>query len=187
MKEKISPRVFIIHGWGGTPRGAWRGWLADELTKLGAQAITPAMPQTDHPRLEAWLPALQKLVSTPRPTDIFVGHSLGVITILRYLESLPAEAKAGGAALVAGFMSSINEPEIATFFQTDLDFEAVKKKSRFVAFNSDNDQWVPWAKAEELRDKLGAKLILMKGAGHINEDSGFTKFPELLEVLKGWF
>jgi predicted alpha/beta hydrolase family esterase len=54
-----------------------------------------------------------------------------------------------------------------------------------VYINSDNDPHVPLEDGEVLRDELGAKLIVCPGGGHLNEKSGFTEFPLVLEGVLG--
>lgn len=90
-------RAFIIHGWGGRPEEGWRPWLRDELAARGFEVAVPAMPDTDHPRMDAWLAKLSETVGAPDEHCFFVGHSLGVITILRYFEVLVKRHKVGGA------------------------------------------------------------------------------------------
>jgi len=162
--------------------------MADELTKIGVEAHTLSMPDTEHPRCNAWVGTLKAAVGTPMPNDIFVGHSLGPMAIFRYLENLSQKIRVAGVISVAGFASGIKEPEIESFFRTELNFENVKTKVRLglVAINSDNDKWVPWEKAEELKNKFGSKLIRLHNAGHINEDAGYTQLPEALDRIKIW-
>lgn len=45
------------------------------------------MPDTNFPKLNKWLPKLKQIVDTPDENLFLVGHSIGVITILRLLES----------------------------------------------------------------------------------------------------
>jgi predicted alpha/beta hydrolase family esterase len=43
---------------------------------------------------------------------------------------------------------------------------------------------VPLEKAKEIAEKLKIKIIIIKNAGHFNKDSGYTRFPELLNKIK---
>jgi len=100
-------RAFIIHGWGGSPEEGWLLWLKNELEKREFEVYVPGMPDSKHPKMDAWLERLKKDVGTPDENCYFVGHSLGCISILRYLEGLSQDQQIGGAVLVAGF-SDIN-------------------------------------------------------------------------------
>ena len=79
-------RIFLIHGWGGSPRGDWLPWAKDELENRGYEVVTPLMPNTNIPEISAWVTHLSTLVGQIRSSDIFIGHSIGCQTILRYLE-----------------------------------------------------------------------------------------------------
>lgn len=75
------------------------------------------MPHTDHPKMQAWVRHLKKVVGTPDKDCYFVGHSLGCITILLYLESLHGNQEVGGVVLVAGFTSDLGYEELHSFFR----------------------------------------------------------------------
>lgn len=179
-------RVFIIHGWEGTPESNWFPWLKKQLEAQGFEVMVPAMPNTDNPIFFEWLAYLQKIVGKADKNTYLVGHSLGVIAILKFLESLPPEQKIGGAALVAGFPESIGIDEIKSFFVAPLDYEKIKNSAeKFIAINSDNDPYVPLKNGEILRDKLGAELIVVLKGSHFHEGAGFTELPIVLEnILK---
>ena len=51
-------------------------------------------------------------------------------------------------------------------------------------FHSDNDPYVPLEKAKELAQNLGTEVTIVQGAGHFNENGGYTKFPLLLEKMR---
>ncbi len=108
----MGKRVFIIHCWDGRPNYCWYPWVKKELEKNGFQVNVPAMPETEMPRMEKWVPELRKLVGSPDKDVYLVGHSVGCITILRYLESLKENEKIGGAVLVAGFTDDLDFKEI---------------------------------------------------------------------------
>ena len=97
-------KVVLVHGWGGTPDEGWFPWLKGELEAKGFEVAAPQLPNTDEPRIAAWVPSLAAAAGEVGEETYFVGHSMGCQTILRYLETLPEGAKVGGAIFVAGFL-----------------------------------------------------------------------------------
>jgi len=180
-------RVLIIHCWGGSPDSNWFPWTKTELEKHGFEATVPQMPNADFPIQSEWLLHMQKMIGDVDENTFLVGHSLGVIAILKFLESLPDNQKIGGAILVSGFSQSLGTiPEIENFFEKTTDYEKIKSHcNHFVAISSDDDPYVPMEKGEILRDKVGAKLIVLHGAGHINIGTGYFELPIALEELIG--
>jgi len=179
-------RVIIVHGFTGNPDKNWFPWLKKELETADREieVLVPAMPDPEHPLLPAWLSHLTQIASPPDEHLYFVGHSLGCIAILRYLERLPASQVVGGAVLVAGFSQPIAIEETDNFFNPSLDYENVRcSVQKIVAINSDNDPHVPLAQGKILQDRLGADLLIYPNGGHLNEKSGFTAFPLVLEQL----
>ena len=175
-------KVYIIHGWGATPNVNWFPWMSRELIKRGIDVEVPQMPDTENPELGNWLKKLDKIIGESDENVYLVGHSLGCVTILKYLEKV--NKKVGGVILVAGFLNSLGIPEIENFTETQIDFEKINKlNTRIVVINSDNDPFVPIEEGKILRDKLGAKLIIMENAYHINEGNGFFELPIGLDVL----
>jgi len=182
----MPKRVFAIHGWEGTPDSNWFPWLKKELEKKGFEVFVPQMPNAAHPKMGEWMAHLRKIVGKPDESTYFVGHSLGVIAILRYLEALPSGKKVGGAVLVAGSSRPVGIGELENFFATPLDYEKVRNAAKkIVAINSDNDPYVPLKQGEIMRDILGAKLIIVPNGQHLNEGDGFFEFPLVFgEILK---
>ena len=182
----MSKRVFIIHGWEGTPDSNWFPWIKNELEKKDFEVAVPLMPNADFPIMDEWVAHLQKIVEKPDENTYLVGHSLGVAAILRYLESLSAGKKIGGAILVAGVAKSIGIKELENFFTKNFDYGKIKKAVKhMVVVNSDNDPYIPMEHGEILRDKLGAKLIIIPNGEHLNAGNGFFEFPLVFEeVLK---
>src|SRR5690606_4660839 len=89
--EREGMRVHIIHGYAASPADHWFPWLERELERRGARVDIVELPASDAPRPEAWLQALEVQVGRPDRNTFFVAHSLGGITLLRYLESLQPE------------------------------------------------------------------------------------------------
>jgi len=176
----MKKRVLLIHGWKGKPTSNWFPWLEWALLLRAVDAKALTMPRPDKPKLNVWVNTIAEEVGMPNKNTFFVGHSLGGIAILRYLEMLPRRTRIGGVIMVAGFSESIGRSEITTFFKHALDYEHIR---HITAIQSTNDPYVPFARGKTLRDKLGAKLITIKDGGHLNTASGFTTLPVVLDAL----
>lgn len=183
-------RIYLIHGWGGSPNNDWLPWAKTELENRGYEVIVPNMPGTDTPVIEAWVNHLTELVGEIKSNDIFIGHSIGCQTILRYLEK--SKGKANKVVLVAPWftLSNLSDNEawnIADpWIKTPINFDDIKSKAnKFIAVFSDNDPWVPYQENLQLfKEKLNPKIITLHNHGHITADEGFTELPELLLLFE---
>ncbi|MDO8451733.1 MAG: alpha/beta hydrolase [bacterium] len=181
-------RAIIVHCWGGKPEYAWYPYTKRELEARGFEVVVPAMPEADMPKLALWLPELQKIVGKPDEELFLIGHSIGSATIMRYLESLSEGDRIGGAVFVAGFTDNLGLEELSNFFETPLDFEAMKKHCpKFVAIHSDNDPYVPLNHSDILKEKLGAKTIIKHSAGHfsgaVDDEASCTELSDVVDVI----
>jgi len=178
----MPKRVYIIHGWEGSPAGNWFPWLKAELEKRGCAVTVPQMPNADHPKQAGWLTAMRDLIGSVDADTYLIGHSLGVIAVLRFLEQLPIGEKVGGAILVSGFAEYNDIPELKDFFQTSLDYGKVKAAAlKIVVINSDNDPYVPFWQAEKMSAGLAAELVTVKSGGHLNAADSYFALPIVLE------
>jgi predicted alpha/beta hydrolase family esterase len=182
-------RAVIIHCWEGYPEYCWYPNTKTSLEQLGLKVEVPEFPNTTKPQLSEWLPHLTSIVGSPDSELFLIGHSLGCVTIMRYLESLNTDTKIGGAILVAGYTDDLNFEELKNFFITPLDFEKMKLHcDKFVAINSDNDPYVDLKYADILKEKLGAEVIVKHNMGHfsgaIEGESSCTELPDVAESVK---
>jgi uncharacterized protein len=182
-------RVFIIHGWGGFSGEGWQTWLKGELEKKGFKVIAPDMPDTENPKIEAWVPFLAKLVGKCDADTFFVGHSIGCQTILRYLAELPEGEKSGGAVFVAGWLNlkglTVAEEEVAMpWLRLPIDLGKLKTNTaKFAAIFSDNDPVVPLADEKLFREKLGAETVILNDRGHFTGEDDIDELPIVLKKI----
>lgn len=183
----MANRLFIIHGWEAFPEANWFPWLKQEAQKIGFIVNVPSMPNTNKPEEKEWVLYLQKLVGQCDENTYFVGHSLGVIAILRFLEKLSSVEKVGGIILVAGFSEKIMFPELNNFFVQSVNYSFIKEKVKnIVAIHSDNDPFVPLEFGKKFEKNFGAELIIMPNSDHLNAGDGSFRLPIALEKLKEW-
>lgn len=185
MKKK---RVIIIHCWEGYPDYCWYPQTKKELEEKGFLVEIPEMPETNLPHLTKWLSKLTEVAKNPDEKLYLIGHSLGCITILRYLESLKDDQIVGGVIFVAGFTGDLGYKELENFFQTPINFTKIKNNARnFVVIHSDNDPYVSLKYGREFQEKLGAKLIIKPNMGHfsgpIDNEESCTQLPEVSQSL----
>jgi len=185
-------RVIIVHGWGGSPNQDWLQWLKSELESREFKVEVPEMPDTMKPKIEVWVSKLSEVVGTPDKDTYLVGHSIGCQTVLRYIQTLPEGAKVGGAVCVAGWFNLTDETwdeeynhEIGDpWIETPMDYEKIKSHTdKIVDIVSDNDPYVPLSDTDIFKEKLGAKVIIIKEQGHISGEDGVTELPIALEEL----
>lgn len=182
----MKKRVFLIHGWGGYPNDGWRPWLKEQLELKGFEVHTPPLPNTNYPNQDAWVDYVKQIVGNPDEQCYFVGHSLGAITILRFLETLEPQQKIGGAIFVAGFTDdlSITELRDSHFFIKPINWEKIKKHcKKFIAIHSTNDPYVNIQYGDIFKEKLGAEVVLIDNMKHFSGDDGITELPIVFESL----
>jgi len=179
--------IIIIHGTGGNPNGNWFPWLKSELEKLGHRVFVPKFPTPENQSLENWLKTFENYEQYLDENSIVIGHSLGSAFLLNVIEKLERPIKC--AFFIAGFTGLLSNSEYdelnKTFTTKSFDWARIKKNCRrFFVINSDNDPYVPLERGRELAKNLNTELIVVKNAGHINKESGYTEFKFLLEKVK---
>ena len=176
----------IIHGSFGSKDGNWFPWLKEELEKLGHTVYLPQFPVgKDNQTLDSWTNTIEDL-NIPFGGDLIViAHSIGPSFTLSLLEKYGCKA----CFFVSGFLTLLGNEEYdyvnKTFVTREFEWEKIKQNcSKFVLYHGDNDPYVPLETAKEFAGKVGVELKVIENGGHLNEESGYTQFPQLLEDIK---
>lgn len=178
--------VVIVHGWAADPTSNWFQWLKGVLEEDGMACVVPEMPSSERPVLAEWVEHLRKTVEALPKHDklIFVGHSLGCVTIAHYLERTQ-KARADGCVFVAGFSGNIRIQAFKEFYETQVDLKTVKPKiGKSISILSLNDKAVPPEKSRELAAHLGADVVEVDGYGHFMGSEGVTQLPIILPEIQ---
>ena len=188
-------RAIIVHGWGGKPEHGWYLWLKRELEKKGFSVRVPQMPDTEKPKIKAWVNKLNKIVGRTDKIAILVGHSIGCQAILRYLEKLSDKPGIEKCIFIAPWMNLDKQTiedegsevvELAKpWMETPINWKKVKSHcSSFICIFSDNDYYVPLSDSKLFKKNLNAKIVILKKKGHFVEYDGIKKLPEILQFIK---
>ncbi len=179
--------VIILHGTKGSPAGNWFPWLKEHCLAKKYNVYIPTLPTPDNQSLKSWEAALHQQTPAIEKETILIGHSLGATMMLHVLEKL--KEPIFKSIFVSPVMDEINIPEYddlnKSFIKTpDFDWLSISNNAGEVTiFHGNNDPYVSKEHAEFLQDQIGGELKIIKNGGHLNAESGYTTFPELLDIF----
>ncbi|MET1052813.1 MAG: alpha/beta hydrolase [Mycetocola sp.] len=179
----MAPRIVVAHGYLASPEKHWFPWLVEQY---GAEIVSvPALPDPKAPQLDAWLDTLRAAIGEVDDDTVLIGHSLGSVTTLRVLDSLPRPWTLGGLIIVAGFAEPLpNLPQLDPFTVPPLDLAPLVGSIRQrQVFGSDNDTTVDPSVTAALAKAIDAPLTILPGRGHFVERQGCRAIAELIPVI----
>lgn len=186
-----KPLALIVHGYWATPESHWFGWLASQLGDRGYEVRVPALPDSRHPRPEAWLKALREAAPACALDDrtLVIAHSLGCVAALRWLLDAQPAHPIAGILLVAPFAEPVRVTGIPAdesrlideFASGVLDYERLRGLARsWTVVSAEDDPVVPHAASVRLAERLGTRLVSPVAGGHFLAENGFDSFPLVL-------
>ncbi|MEI6039858.1 MAG: alpha/beta fold hydrolase [Candidatus Berkelbacteria bacterium] len=158
-------RILVLHGWNATPEESWFLRVKDIFEPKGFEVIVPSLPGDYFPKYEDWVKVVKDFA--PTQNDILIGHSLGGVTILRFLEE--TEVPVGQIILVATPIEAMSFGQIENFFFRDFNWSKIKSNVLKVnlIYESD-DPLVPLAHGQTISEKLNAAIKVVPGGTHLN-------------------
>jgi predicted alpha/beta hydrolase family esterase len=186
-------KVYIVHGWDGSPEEPLFLWLDKNLVEKGYEVKRLSMPEPKIPVIEKWIGKLKEEI-TPDENTILVGHSVGCQAVMRYVETQNENLRIAGMLLLAPWMhldkTTIEEEgeevvEIARpWMETPIDFEKVKNiPLKITAIFSDDDVFVPVSEEKFFSEKLGAKTIMEHEKGHLGPADNISELKSALGAI----
>lgn len=175
--------ILIIHGAYGYPTENWFGWLENQLHNRQINCYVPSFPTPVGQSLKNWLAIFnQSYLPVVNSNTILIGHSLGAIFVLRWLEQYLSTIKV--AILVGGFIGKTGITKFdninVDFFATPFNWSSIIKASRkFICYYGNNDPYVKISN-DILVKQLQAEKIIISNGGHFNIKSGYSQFPHIL-------
>lgn len=135
----------------------------------------------DQPVCEIWIDALEAQLSGFNKSElVLIGHSIGCITIVKWIEKYAHEIR--GALLVAPSDSeSENYPKYIKGFTP---IPKIKLPFKTIVVGSTNDHVTSLERTREFAVDWGSEFILIENAGHIEGKSGFGRWELAEELLK---
>lgn len=179
---------FIIHGSFSSPYSNWFNWLQDFITSDGKQVYVPDFPiGVGYQNYENWSNLLKYYLDLGliNENTTIIGHSIAPIFISKFLTENKLKVKK--LIFVCGFNNylGINEEYDAVnksmYFDNLQDIKQCAKD--IICFYSNNDPYVKYEVEKDFADKIATEQICIQDAGHINSESGYDTFEEIVSYL----
>ncbi|MDY6049399.1 MAG: alpha/beta hydrolase [Corynebacterium sp.] len=180
-------QVFLIHGYHSSPNKGLFGWLKLQGIMKGIKFDALELPDPDHPVAADWVQKIALDIGVVTKQIGIVGHSLGCIAALKYLQSLPNDDwTLGRLVLIAGFNENPDPSDeiLAEFIGEGVDLTHISAHVQGITvIRSDDDPIVDAALTDALARGLGVPPIIVPGAKHFADSDGVTQVPEVMDGL----
>jgi len=177
---------FLLHGSFADPKSNWLPWLKSELEKQNKTVIVPLFPcGVGIQSYDSWKKVLDGYMPYINKNTIFVAHSSSPVFLCQYL--LNHNIRAKKLIFVCGFNNTFGiSPDYdgvnKTFYIDNLS-EIKDLCNDIVCIYSNDDPYVPQDELQKFADEISNEKICIENGGHLNTESGYTEFPELLKLL----
>ena len=179
---------FILHGSFGSPFVNWFSWLQDVLSKDGKRVWVPQFPVgVGLQNYENWCKLLRyyKELGLINENTTIIAHSISPVFVSKFL--IENKMKVKKLIFVCGFNNylGINDEYDTVNKSMYLDnLKEIKKyANEIICFYSDNDPYVKYEIEKDFADEVATKQIIIPNAGHINSESGYDTFEDIIKYL----
>lgn len=176
--------IFIIHGYTAAADSNWFPYLKKKLENDYVEVKILSMPNSQNPKLTEWINYMENKITDFNEKSIFIGHSLGCVTILNFLNKNVSK-KIGGLFLISGFIEKTPIPELLEFVKPKLNYnELIKITDKRIVISAKDDDIINYEYSQTLAEKLDSKFILLEKGKHFIDRDDFTEFPLLVKEIK---
>ena len=177
--------VYIVHGYTASSTQNWFPWLREKLGERGVRTVVLDMPDSSAPRKDKWDSWLDQHIEEYDEETVFAGHSLGCVSLLRFLNRQDEARKVRGIVLVSGFTEPVPTlPMLNPFLEDPINSTKIIRMAKCrTAFTAPNDRIVPSVYTERMAKILAAELRSIENGGHFLDREGFTMFPQVYDEI----
>lgn len=184
----MKSNYFIIHGSFGSPFVNWFPYLRSEIENRDLEVYTPDFPTgVGFQNYENWSNLLKtyNTAGILNENSVIFAHSIAPIFVCKFL--IENKIKVKRLVFVCGFNNylGINEEydNVNESMFTDRLGEIKDYCNDIICYYSKNDPYVRYEAEKEFADMISTKQIVIKDGGHLNSETGYTEFKQLLENL----
>jgi predicted alpha/beta hydrolase family esterase len=178
---------FIIHGSFSYPYSNWFKWVYESLSDKNSVYV-PSFPIgvgfQNYKNWEKLLKYYFKLGLINSKT-IVIAHSIAPVFICKFL--IKNKIKINKIISVCGFNNYLGINKDYDNVNKSMYLKDISKvkyyANEIICFYSNNDPYVKYYIEKDFADEIATKHILIKDGGHINSESGYFKFEEILKYI----
>lgn len=181
----MKDNYFIIHGSFSNPYSNWFSWLQDFISSDDKQVYVPDFPiGVGYQNYNNWSKLLKVYLDLGliNENTTIIGHSIAPVFISKFL--VENKVKVKKLIFVCGFNNYLGINEEYDNVNESMYFDNLSDvkecANEIICFYSDNDPYVKYGKEKEFADTIATEQIVLKGAGHINAESGFDTFEDIV-------
>ena len=178
----------LVHGSFGSPFVNWFPYLRKEIENRDLEVYTPDFPTgVGYQNYENWSKLLKTYVDAGilNENTVIFAHSIAPIFICKFL--VENKIKVKRLVFVCGFNNYLGIDDEYDTVNESMYFDNVATIKDYcddiVCFYSDNDPYVKYEAEKKFADTITENHIIISGGGHLNSESGYTEFPELLKYV----
>lgn len=184
----MKNNYLLIHGSFGSPASNWLPYLREEIEKKDREVYTPDFPTgVGYQNYKNWSKLLKVYLETGiiNNNTIIFAHSIAPVFICKFL--IENKVKVKRLIFVCGFNNYLGINEAydnvnKTMFLDNL-VDIKNYCNDIICFYTKNDPYVKYEKELEFANTVATKQVIIPNGGHLNKESGYTKFQELLKYI----
>lgn len=178
----MKSNYLLVHGSFGSPFSNWIPYLRNEIENKGFDVYTPDFPTgVEYQNYENW----SRLLKTYVEANILNENTIAPIFICKFL--IENKIKVKRLVFVCGFNNYLGINEDYDTVNESMYFDNLADIKKYcddiICFYSDNDPYVKYEAEKEFADTITENQIMISGGGHLNSESGYTEFQDLLKFI----
>ena len=182
----LKNNYLIIHGSFGSPFVNWIPWLRKELEEENSEVYTPDFPTgVGYQNYNNWSKLLKTYVESGilNENTVIYAHSIAPIFICKFL--VENKIKVKRLVFVCGFNNYLGINEEYDAVNNSMYFDNLEDIKQYcndiICYYSDNDPYVKYDVEKDFADKIANKQYCIHNGGHLNSESNYIEFRELLD------
>lgn len=184
----MKNNYLLVHGSFGSPFSNWIPYLRKEIERKNLEVYTPDFPTgVGYQNYENWSRVMRAYFEANiinENTTIF-AHSIAPVFVCKFL--VENQIKVKRLVFVCGFNYYFGINEAYDTVNKSMFFDQLSEIKKYcddiVCYYSDNDPYVPFESEKEFADAITPVQIVIKNGGHLNAESGYNEFVDLLKFL----
>jgi predicted alpha/beta hydrolase family esterase len=185
----MKNNYIVIHGSFGSPFINWFSCIYRELSSDNNKVIIPQFPiGVGMQNYDNWSKLLKYYLDLGliNENTTFIGHSIAPIFIIKFL--LESKVKVNKLIFVSGFNNTTVDggdyDKVNNSFFINDDISKIREYAKeIICIYSDNDPYLSLETLKDFTSKIATKEVIIPNGGHLNSESGYDSFDEILKYL----